>query len=159
MDLLTAFKNSLLLPKKDVIFRLNRVNMGYVIGYIFILMFIPLLLNSPELISEREFTNDVPLALYLVYLLFLYYLPLVVLCIMGISLLAAICMILRTLLHRKLSYRQLWKICTFVLTVPILLYLIVDLLHLNDWILNLVLPIYFIITIVRMITIYPKVRH
>lgn len=160
MELYYSLKNSLRLPKKEALFRLNRVSMRNAISYIVVLLF---LLFLPELILMMiHFQGEaegLPKDMYILQLIVFYPFWIVFLAIAGVSVLAAVSVLIKNLLHRKLAYQQLWKMTAFALTIPLLVYILLDLLPLHPFIIHGI-PLgglYYLIW--KMIEAFPKRRR
>lgn len=158
MNLGSIFKNSLMLPKKESLFKLNRVSMRDTMVYIIILLFILFLPDMIQMIisyTERQ-TENLPSELYIVQVILLYPLLIVFLMVAGVSLLAAIAIPIKNLLKRKLKYQQLWKMTAFALTIPILIYLVLRLFDVSNWYINILPIIFYLFLMSKMIMVYPK---
>ncbi len=159
MELHVALKNSLLLPKKDAVFRLNRISMRDTIVYLFLFLFIsfsPTFIIHPLL--SVDLTTGKSLDLLLLQMIVLYPFLCVLLGIVGISMLAAGGLVITKLLQRKLRYQQLWKMSVFACTLPLIIYFVTALFSLQFSYLYVLLIIIFYIYILFMIRIYPKRR-
>ncbi len=157
MEFFIAFKNSLLLPKKKAVFRLNRISMRNTLVYLFLVLFLAL---SPNFIlsalSNKELLEGNGLDLFLLQLIVLYPMVCIFLGIVVISLLAGGGMLLKGLFKRKLAYQQLWKMSVFALTIPLILFFIISFLELRHWMLYIGLLVLFYLYITFMIMVYPK---
>jgi hypothetical protein len=160
LNLIKAFKHSLLLPKKDAMFRLNRMKMGNTIGYLFILMFIVSVPGGVKFVltSHPELGGDIPLTLFVLQFFVFYYLLSVFLGFLAISALALACIWIRISLQRKLTYRQLWKMSAYATTLPLLLYTLALSLNINSWWVPALLFLLSLSILFRMIVIFPKRR-
>lgn len=156
MGVLQALKLSLLLPSKDAVFQLNRVQTKDFLVYILLLHLLISFPNGVRLISNSinsgEFGNE-SLLILLIYPLFI-----ILFGIIGILLLASIGILIRTITKRKLVYQLLWKMTVFALTYPIMFYTLFDGLGITHWILNLLLLVIFLVIFLKMILAYPKIR-
>ncbi|HET7579805.1 MAG TPA: DUF1189 family protein [Bacillales bacterium] len=158
MNLLRAFQSSLLLPKKDAMFRLNRMGMGGTIGYLFMLLFIVAIPSGVHfaLSDHPGFENRIPPTLFVLQFFVFDYLLFVVGGLIVISVLAAVCLLLSKTVMRKLSYRQLWKISAYATTIPFLLYTLAQSLNWNSPLIPLLLFFLALVILVRMIFIFPR---
>lgn len=157
MNLLSIFKRSLMLPKKEALFSLNRVSMRDAMVYIIILLFILFLPDIVhDFIRSSSSDNSFLLEVFVVRLLVLY--PLLILFIMvsSISLLSALIIPIKELLKRKLKYQQLWKMTVFALTIPLIIIFAFRILQINEWYINLLPLIIYFVLMIKMITVYPK---
>lgn len=156
MAIFRVLKLTLLLPKKQAVFQLNRVKTKDFFMYVGFLIFLMLLPNGLRLIVESinsgSFTRE--------YLLILIFYPslIILFSIIGISLLAAIGMLIKTVTKRKMAYQLLWRMTIYVLTYPVLLYTFFDLIGIQNMWINLLLFLIFIVIFSKMILVYPKAR-
>ncbi|WP_018663249.1 DUF1189 family protein [Heyndrickxia acidiproducens] len=157
MNLWRVFINSCLLPGKKAAFRLNRVRMDVTILYIFILVFLVSVPRGIEMAAGGSFSKSLSIIQFIFYFLLMYYLLAVLLMLAGISLLSACGCVLRRIMQRKLAYQHLWKMSAYMLTVPLMLYTI-----LNGWAAKnglatgFLLGIYPLAEMIWMIRMYPK---
>lgn len=157
MILLQAFLNSVKLPNKQAIFKLNRIGMDITVLYMSILV---LLVSIPSLVDRVTATAgasaDMQLILLLVYFVIFYYLPLITMVLLLLSLVAYIGTGISRLMKRKIKFPILWKMSAYTTTIPFLLYTIIALIFTVDvmylW-LFLISSLFFII---KIITVYPK---
>lgn len=157
MILLQAFLNSVKLPNKQAIFKLNRIGMDITVLYMSILV---LLVSIPSLVDRLTATAgasaDMQLILLLVYFVIFYYLPLITMVLLLLSLVAYIGTGISRLMKRKIKFPILWKMSAYTTTIPFLLYTIIALIFTVDvmylW-LFLISSLFFII---KIITVYPK---
>lgn len=157
MILLQAFLNSVKLPNKQAIFKLNRIGMDITVLYMSILV---LLVSIPSLVDRLTATAgasaNMQLILLLVYFLIFYYLPLITMVLLLLSLVAYIGTGISRLMKRKIKFPILWKMSAYTTTIPFLLYTIIALIFTVDvmylW-LFLISSLFFII---KIITVYPK---
>lgn len=157
MVFLTSFVESIQLPKKKSIFKLNRVGMDAVVVYMFILLGI---VSLPNLINQlrvgSELSADIGPFFYLIYFFIFHYLVVVVLVFIVISIIAYIATKFTKISGRKLHYSILWKMVAFSTTLPFILYTILAFFYdLNDNFLWLSF-IYTFFLLYKIITIYPK---
>lgn len=157
MVFLTSFIESLQLPKKKSVFKLNRIGMDIVVIYMFIVLAIvslPTLLNQIK--NSSELSIEIGPFFYLIYFFIFHYLVIVVLIFIVISIIAYIATKLTHLSGRKLHYSVLWKMSAFSTTLPFLLYTILAFFYnLNDNFLWLSF-FYTFLLLYKIITIYPK---
>lgn len=159
MILIEAFINSLKLPSKTAMFKLNRVGMDVVVFYLFILI---LIVSIPQLILQLQLSDGLagglPIILKLIYFFMFYYLPLVIAVFVFISIMAYVGIGIAKLLRRKLRYQIIWKLIAFTTTIPFLLYmLLAAYFSISDQYLFLAI-IYSLILLILMILKYPKRR-
>lgn len=154
-----TFLQSLKLPNKQAMFKLNRTGMDITVIYMFILLF---LVSTPTLIhqfiSTTGPTANVNIVFLLIYFFFFSYLPLTIIVFVLLSVIAYIGTWLAKLFHRRLRFSLLWKMSAYLTTVPFLIYLILSLFTpVNDDFLWFIL-IYTLALLVKVITVYPKRR-
>jgi len=156
MGILHVLKISLKLPSKRTVFQLNRVKTKDFLVYILFLHLLISFPNGVRLISNSiksgEFGKESS------FILFIYPLFIILFGIIGISLLASIGMIIRTINKRKLVYQLLWKMAVYALTYPIILYTFFDLLGITHRVINFLLLVIFLVIFFNMGLAYPKVR-
>lgn len=156
MGVLQALKLSLSLPSKKAVFQLNRIKSKDFFLYIVVLH---LILGVPGAVNMLiEFTSKGELDVSLLLAATLYPFLIITFGIVGISLLAAIGLIITTVLKRRLVYQLLWKMAMYASTTPIILYTIYDLFWSINWIVNSLLFVLFIFTLTKMILVYPKMK-
>lgn len=160
MIFFNVFLTSIKLPKKEAMFRLNRVGMDIAVIYMFILLAI---ISIPALIERLTTTEglgaDINIIFKLIYFFMFYYLPMSLIIFISLSVVAYIGRGITYVLKRKLRFSILWKMVAFTTTVPFLLYTILALLFpISDTYLLLAI-IYSLLLLIKMITIYPKRRE
>ncbi|MFD1851009.1 hypothetical protein [Oceanobacillus bengalensis] len=150
------FVNSIKLPNKQAMFKLNRVGLDHAVFYNFLLLFI---VSLPSLIKRLTDTNaigaDMNVIFTLIYFFMFYYLPITIIVFVILSGIAYIGKIIARLTKRKLHYSLLWKISSFTTTIPFLLYTILALVFPVNDIYLLFSFIYSIALIIKMIHHYP----
>ena len=160
MELLISFKNSLLLPRREALFRLNRISMRNTIAYIFTLMF---LLYIPEIVStileRKDLPEGVMPSLYVLQLVVFYPFVILFLGITLVSILAFFALFLKQILRRKLKYQQLWKMTAFTMTLPLIIYTFLRLVGLDNFLLTILLMVIFYYLLYKMIIIYPAINR
>lgn len=157
MIFLLTFMESIKLPSKKALFKLNRTGMDIVVIYIAIIL---LFVSIPSLIEQLTTPNslsDQMNGLFLIIFFFIfYYLPLVVIVFSVLSLIAFLGTKLATLMGRKLRFQIIWKMCAFTTTIPFLLYTIIALfVPISNTFLWFSL-LYTVILLIKMISIFPK---
>lgn len=160
MELFLSLKNSVLLPKKNALFRLNRVSMRNVLVYILLLSLLLVVANMISGINNSAGNrNGAQESMYLLQLIVVYPFFIIFLMITGISLLAAMSFLIKRLLARKLSYVYLWKMTAFALTVPLFIYMVLDSINVDDGFIQLISFLYFLFIMVRIILVYPRKKE
>lgn len=159
MILLRTFLQSLKLPNKQAMFKLNRTGMDITVIYMFILLFF---ISLPTLIHQTTSTTgptaDLNIVFLLIYFFIFSYLPLTIIVFLLLSVVAYIGTWIAKLLHRKLRFSLLWKMSAYLTTVPFLIYMALSVFTpVNDGFLWFIL-IYTLALLVKVITVYPKRR-
>lgn len=154
-----AFVNSLKLPGKKAMFKLNRIGMDIVVIYLFILLFI---VSMPALLQQlgvtEGLTDKLPFILKIIYFFMFYYLPLTIGVFVFISILSYLGIGISKLLKRKLRFQIIWKLLAFTTTIPFLIYTILAFIYpIGDRYLFLAL-IYSVVLLILMILKFPKRR-
>lgn len=156
MGVLQAFKLSLLLPSKKAVFQLNRIKTQDFFLYILLLH---LLLGLPGAVSMLiDFIKKGEMDGSLLLGATLYPFLIVTFGIVGISSLAAVGLMITTVLKRRLVYQLLWKMAMYASTTSIVLYTIIDLFGMINWVVNSLLLLLFLFTLTKMILVYPKMK-
>lgn len=154
MGVLNALKLSLSLPSKKAVFQLNRIKTKDFFLYI---VFLHILLGLPGAVSMLiEFLSKGELDGAFLLGVTLYPFLIVTFGIVGISLLATIGLLIRTVTQRRLVYQLLWKMAMYASTTPIIVYTIFDLFGVMNWFVNVVLFAWFLFTLTSMVLVYPK---
>ncbi len=152
-----SLMNSFRLPKKEAMFRLNRMGITSTIGYLFLLLtvlFLPDLIGT--IIRLDSSLTEVSRGLYLVQVFVFYPLLIIFLIIVGVSIFAGAALLLRKALGRKLTYQQLWKMTAYASTIPLILTVVLKNISVPDSISALLFFTIFSFLMYRMIIIYPK---
>ncbi|GEL78829.1 DUF1189 family protein [Tenuibacillus multivorans] len=156
MNIITIFKNSLQLPKKQALFRLNRMNMRDTLVYInilFFLLFLPYAIDF--VLNVKEKSGSIPDVVY-IQVGFLYPALSLFITILTVSLLAVVAYGMRSALKRRLAYHQLWKMTAFALTIPIMIYFVINVFNIENFFLFILPILLFIYFFYKMITVYPR---
>lgn len=144
-----------MLPKKEAMFRLNRVSMKITTMYIFILIFILNIPSQITLLLEKGIT-ELPRSSYITQILIFYPFVIFFSAIIGISFIAFISLLLTKLLKRKLTFQQLWKMSAYASTSPLLLYTLMNQFVDAEVFILFVFLIMLFFILFKMICIYPK---
>ncbi|KHE67229.1 DUF1189 family protein [Halobacillus sp. BBL2006] len=157
MGFIDSLINSLRLPKKEAMFRLNRKGMTNTIVYLFMLLAILFLPDMIRTIKNLD-TNltEVSRGQYLVQVMVFYPLFIIFLILIGVSILAGGALLLRKVLGRKMTYQQLWKLTAYAATLPLILSVVLKNIAIPDGVSALLFFAIFSLLMYRMITIYPK---
>src|SRR5699024_8837698 len=149
-----TFINSIKLPNKQAMFKLNRTGMDITVVYMFILLFF---VSLPAFVEQ--ITNTAMNSLFLVIYFFMFsYLPLTIIVFLLLSAVAYIGTWIAKLLKRKLRFSLLWKMSAYLTTIPFLIYMVLSFIFpVSDHFLWLIL-IYTLFLLIKVITVYPKRR-
>ncbi|WP_026571664.1 MULTISPECIES: DUF1189 family protein [Sediminibacillus] len=160
MGLIKIFKHSIVLPKKQAVFWLNRVSMRDTLVYIFLLIFVLYLPEGYDLAIQDNLLLDSDLrSVFILQSITFYPMYVIFSGLVVISALAAVALLMSRMLSRKLAFQHLWKMTAFALTVPLIIY---TLIKLTGWgnsylVMLLLVGLYFILY--NMITVYPKRKN
>jgi len=153
------FKDSMKLPNKKSMFRLNRIGMDIVVFYLFILLFIVSIPSFIQQITQtNSYINDLNIVFQIIYFFIFFYLPLNLIVFSFLSLIAYIGLGITRLMQRKLRFSILWKMCAFTTTLPFIIYTILALFFPIDIEFLWIFILYTLILLIKMISIYPKRR-
>ena len=151
------FKNSLILPKKEALFFLNRVPMGKTILYILVLMHLTFLPNLFKVTNSTfQQIENISFSLYIINVIVLYPFFTILLMILSLTVFSFIALVLAKFLNRKLAYPYLWKITAYSLTVPLIIYAVLEILSITNSLLVIVPILYLYFVLYKIIRIYPK---
>ncbi|ARI79028.1 DUF1189 family protein [Halobacillus mangrovi] len=158
MGFIDSLINSLRLPKKEAMFRLNRKGMTNTIVYLFVLLAVLFLPDMIRTIRNLD-TNltEVSRGQYLVQVIVFYPMFILFLILIGVSMLAGIALLMRKALGRKLTYQQLWKLTAYAATLPLILTVVLKNIAIPDGVSAILFFVLFSFLMYRMITIYPKI--
>ncbi|MFZ0371247.1 MAG: DUF1189 family protein [Halobacillus sp.] len=157
MEFFDSLWNSVRLPKKEAMFRLNRKGITSTIVYLFILMtilFLPDMIGT--IIRLDSNLTEVSRGLYLVQVFVFYPMLIIFLILVGVSALAGAALLMTNQLDRKLTYQQLWKMTAYAATVPLVLSILLKNTPVPNGLSALIFFSLFIYIMFRMIIIYPK---
>lgn len=158
MGIVSSFINSLLLPRKKAVLNINKIKIGSSVAYFFILLMIVTLPDLIRLLLTDDL-NGVPRSVYMVQLLVFYPFQSIFSGLIGITLVAAVGVILNKLVKRKLKYALLWKMSIHAATIPLLLYAIIKNLFANNIYVTTILVLSVFIILLKMITVFPKPKQ
>jgi hypothetical protein len=152
-----TFLLSLQLPKKQAVFKLNRIAMDITVFYLFILLFI---VSIPSLMDQLTETTGIGanmnIVFQLIYFFMFYYLILTIMVFLLITVLAYIFTWIARFAHRKLKLQLIWKMIAYTTTIPFILYTVIDLIYpISDKYL-LISGLYTAILLAKIITVYPR---
>src|SRR5699024_5867102 len=118
-----VFSESVKLPNKKALFKLNRIGMDIVVVYLFILLFIVSIPSFFQQINQSNgYINDLNIVFQVIYFFIFYYLPLNIIVFLFLSLIAYIGLGISKLMRRRLRFSILWKMSAFSTTVPIIIF-------------------------------------
>ncbi|QGH35845.1 hypothetical protein GI584_18080 [Gracilibacillus salitolerans] len=159
MATLAILRKSAILPKKEAMFWLNRISMRDTLVYLFLLFFISFLPNIILMIANFEQgQSHISFSQFLLQIIVFYPFFMLFVVVTGISILAIGSWILKSFLQRKLAYQQLWKMTSFALLWPLIIYHLLFFTPLPTSIAFLVGLVLLYILMYQMISIYPKNR-
>lgn len=152
-----VFTNSLKLPNKQAMFKLNRTGMDRTIIYMFILLFIvslPILVE--QITSTSGFVSNMNLLFLIIYFFMFSYLPLTIIFFILLSIIAYLGTLIAKFSYRRLRFSLLWKMSAYLTTIPLLIYAFMSFfIDINDYFLWFIL-LYVLILLIKVITVYPK---
>ncbi|RDW15233.1 hypothetical protein CWR48_19595 [Oceanobacillus arenosus] len=159
MSFWKIFLNSIKLPSKNAMFKLNRVGMDFTLFYMFILLFI---VSIPALVERIANPAGIGLEMNhiftVIYFFIFYYLPMTLIVLGCISFVASIGTFIAKLMQRKLRYAIIWKLISFTTTIPLLVYTVISFVYSVSTIYLLLALTFCIILLIIMISQYPKRR-
>ncbi|MGM8212848.1 hypothetical protein ACLIBH_08640 [Virgibacillus sp. W0430] len=155
-----TFLYSVQLPRKNAVFKLNRIGMDIVVIYMFMLLFIVSIPSFfDQLANPNGFSDSMSVFFFLIYFFIFYYLPLTVIVFALLSIIAFIGTKLATFFNRKLHFSVIWKAVALSTTNPFLIYAVLSLIFpIDDRILWFGL-LYVIVLLFKIIFIYPERRR
>ncbi|WP_142255402.1 DUF1189 family protein [Bacillus sinesaloumensis] len=154
---MSTFIDSLRLPNKAAMKRLNKLEMRHTILFLLsLLLVIALPIEINLLLDDSYKESEIPQNIYIIQILLFYPFLMLFLGIAGISVLAGIGVGVSKLVHRHLKFQFLWKMCAFALTKPIIIFSVANVLIGTHWIVNTVIYVLLFYTILRMIFHYPR---
>lgn len=156
MGILHVLKLSLMAPSRQAVFQLNRVKTKNFFGYILFLLLLVFLPNGVQLIADS--VNSGRFAQEYLIILILYPSLVIIFGILGVSLLASLGLLFRSMTGRKLVYPLLWRMTVYALTYPVIIFTITELLDITFPSMSVLLLVVFIVIFFRMILVYPKAR-
>ncbi|WP_223254537.1 DUF1189 family protein [Bacillus sp. HNG] len=154
---MSTFMDSLRLPNKAAMKRLNKLEMRHTIVFLLLLLFIIALPIEINLLLDDSYKeSDIPQNIYIIQVLLFYPFLMLFLGIAGISVLAGLGVGISKLTHRQLKFQFLWKMCAFALTKSVVLFAVANILIGTHWIVNTIVFVLLFYTILRMIFHYPQ---
>ncbi|SET24926.1 Protein of unknown function [Oceanobacillus limi] len=160
MILWRTFLQSLQIPSKKIIFKLNRTGMDTTVFYMFILLFI---VSTPSLIDRINentgFTSEMNIVFLFIYFFIFSYLPLTITIFVGITIISYAMTWIAQLMERKLHLQVLWKMAAYTSTIPFLLYTVFELFYSAPDVLLWFSLVYIVVMLIIIISVYPKKRR
>lgn len=157
MEIFSSFVNSLMLPKKKAVLNINKMKVGSSVAYFAIFI---ILITLPDimkiLLNDHSDFSSVPEGVFIFQILVFYPLESIFFGLIGISLVAAIGMLMNKLTGRRLKYALLWKMALHASTTPLLLYTVVKNIFAMNSLISAVLFLLVFFLLYRMITVFPK---
>ena len=157
MIFLHVFLESIKLPSKKALFKLNRIGMDIVVIYMAIILFfvsIPSLID--QLTTPGALSDNMNGLFFIIFFFIFYYLPLITIVLSSLSLIAYFGTKLAALMGRKLRFQIIWKMSAFSTTTPFLVYTLIALfVPISNVFLWLSL-FYTVVLLIKMILIFPK---
>lgn len=152
------FFYSIRLPQKQAVFNLNRIGMDTTVIYLFILIGF---ISMPELFYQL-FENKTgtlfthPFFVILFFFSF-YYLPLVIIIFITLSLISYLITLFATAFGRKLRFSIMWKMAASATTIPLIVFgILTSFLSLSNYFL-LLANIFIFAILIKIVFIYPRV--
>lgn len=159
MIFLKTFLNSIQIPRKKSVFRLNRVRMDIAVIYMFILV---ALVSIPALIEQIKNNSTsafhVHTFFYLIFFFMFYYLIVVIGVFLLISIYAYIGTKIAKLTKRRLHFGILWKVIAFSTTLPFLIYTVLSLFFIVSNKVLWAFLIYTILILLKIVSLYPAIK-
>lgn len=155
-----TFLESVKLPSKKALFKLNRTGMDIVVIYMFFLIIIvsiPSLVD--QLIYAEGLSKETNVFFILIFFFIFHVLPLNIIVFVSLSLLSLIFLGITKLMQRKLRFAILWKMAAYTTTVPFIIYTLLALYFPIPNTYLWVSLLYTVILLIKMISIYPKRRQ
>lgn len=157
MVLWKTFLNSLRLPNKQAVFKLNRVPMDITVFYMFIMLFF---ISIPSLIHQLTETtglgSDMNIVFKLIYFFIFNYLPLTIMIFLLITAFAYLFTWIAKWMKRKLKLQIFWKMIAYATTIPFLLYTVIALFFPISDVFLLIAIVYTSIIVLQVIKVYPR---
>lgn len=155
-----TFLNSIKIPQKQAVFKLNRVRMDIAVVYMFILI---ALSSIPSLIEQIKSNSTSETHVHTFFLLIFFFMFHYLVVNIGVFLLVSIYAYIGTkiaeLTNRRLHFGILWKIIAFSTTLPFILYTIIALFISLPNIVLIAFFIYLFFILFKVISIYPSMKR
>ncbi|WP_462408616.1 DUF1189 family protein [Neobacillus sp. Marseille-QA0830] len=157
MGIVSSFVNSLMLPSKKAVLKINKSKISISVIYFALLMLLITLPDLLKLVSSYDSKfNDVPRSVFMFQVAVFYPFQSIFTGILGISLVAAVGLLMNKLTHRKIKYALLWKMSLHASTTPLILYALIRNLFFVNPVISLVLIFLVLFILYKMIVVYPK---
>lgn len=153
------FTNSIRLPSKKAVRRLNQIGMDFTVFYMFLLLLIASIPSFLEQLFGSTGTNfEISFFFFILYFFMFFYLPFVLIIFGMLSLLAYIAVLLTKVLKRRLRFAILWKLIAYATTIPLLLYTAIALFYDFSIIYLGLTSIYSLTIVIIIILSFPRRR-
>lgn len=152
-----TFLNSIKLPSKDAMFKLNRTGMDTALIYMFCLIF---LVSIPEFVnritgSEELYTNTL---FFAIYFFIFYYLPFVIMMLFALSIVAYAYTKFAEAMERRLRFQIIWKLTAYATTIPMLIFTMTQFIISLNFFAMTITFIWTSILVIIMILHFPKFK-
>lgn len=150
-----TFINSIKLPSKKALFKLNRSGMDIAVIYLFILVSLS---SIPSLINRLMVGSSMSTNSFFLFIFFLvfYLLPVNIIVFLAVSFFSFLFQGVTKLMRRKLRFSILWKMTAYATTIPFLIFTIINLFTPVSNIYLWLSILYTLLLVFKMISIYPK---
>lgn len=153
------FTNSIKLPNKNAMRKLNQIGMDYTVFYMFFLLLIASVPSFIEQsINSTGQSSQISFFFFILFFFMFFYLPFVLIIFGFLSLLAYVAVLVAKLLKRRLKFAFLWKLIAYSTTIPLLLYTAIALFYDFSIIYLGLTAIYSLTIIIIIILSFPKRR-
>lgn len=155
MQLWRIFLFSSQLPSKKAMFKLNRTGMDWAIIYLCIMTII---ISIPGFFGSNQFDFGLNLIFRLIYFFIFYYIPLLLMVILALSIISWAALLFAKWQKRKFRFQTLWKLAVFASTLPILVCTMISFTLLPASIIVISASLYIFLQLAIMIRHYPERR-
>ncbi|WLV24676.1 hypothetical protein QR721_13700 [Aciduricibacillus chroicocephali] len=155
MQLWGIFLFSSQLPSKKAMFKLNRTGMDWAIIYLCIMTAI---ISIPGFFSSDQFDFGLNLVFRLIYFFIFYYIPLLLMVILALSIISWAALLIAKWQQRKFRFQTMWKLGVFAATWPVMVCTVISFTSLSAWLMVLVSSLFIFLQLCIMIQHYPPRR-
>ncbi|WP_251551029.1 DUF1189 family protein [Neobacillus muris] len=157
MGIVSSFVNSLMLPSKKAVLKINKLKVSTSVFYFALLI---LLITLPDLIRlilsyDTQF-SDLPRSVFIFQIVVFYPFQSIFIGILGITVAAAAGLLMNKWMQRRIKYALLWKMSLHASTTPLILYALVRNLYSINLVISIVLMLFVLYILYKMIAVYPK---